>query len=471
MTSRPPHPPTRPAARDVSRRAFLAAIAAGTATIGLAGCTVISGGAVADDQQGLKLSKDPAPGRAHVVEMYNIWGGTLGNAWVELADLYEKSQSHTGVRVTYAPLSGNTQIRLQTAIAAGTPPDLAFCTPEEYPQFAGYGVVEPLGARIKAAGLGADNFAPAVWKQMTATDDIYAMPVLVDVNFPMFWNKKVFASAGLDPETPPKTIDELEAFSDKILQKRGNQVTRIGTVPWDYYGFSNSMFTFGFAFGGKFMSDDNMEATPDDPNIVQALQWMVDYAKKVGGASHLALTSPSQTLAPIASGNIGMAPMTTTDAQNVYRSGDKAKVELGATLFPYAEGLGSPGSATWLGGYDLFIPKDSKEHDSAWDFLQFATVSDAGTQSNFEWGTLLPGWSDSPVLAEFQKDPNIAVYREGLLTAKNIRPTIPVASTYATALDVQVSSAIYGQITPERALAKVKASVNAAFDEFRKENS
>lgn len=471
MPSRPQFPLTRPAARDLSRRAFLAALAAGAATVGIAGCTVVSGGAVAPDQRGLQLSKEPAPGRRRTVEMYNIWGGTLGNAWVQLADLYERSQRHTGVRVTYAPLSGNTQIRLQTAIAAGTPPDLAFCTPEEYPQFAGYGVVEPLGARLKAAGLGQADFAPAVWRQMTATDDVYAMPVLVDVNFPLFWNKKVFADAGLDPEVPPTTIDDLERFSAAILQKRGSQVTRIGTVPWDYYGFSNSMFTMGFAFGGSFMSDDNQEATPDHPNIVQALRWMVDYAKRVGGASRLALTSPSQTLPTIASGNVGMAPMTTTDARNVFANGDPAKVELGSALFPYAEGLGSRGSATWLGGYDLFIPKDSHDHDAAWDFLQFATVSDRGTDSNFRYGTLLPGWSESPVLREFEQDPEIAIYREGLLTAKNIRPTIPVASTYATALDVQVSSAVYGQITPERALAKVKATVNQAFDAFRKENS
>ncbi|WIB76654.1 extracellular solute-binding protein [Curtobacterium sp. MCPF17_002] len=470
MTSRPPHPPTRPAARDVSRRAFLAAIAAGGAAIGLAGCTVISGGAVAADQQGIRLSKDPAPGRAHVVEMYNIWGGTLGNAWVLLAELYEQSQSHTGVRVTYAPLSGNTQIRLQTAIAAGTPPDLAFCTPEEYPQFAGYGVVTRLDGYMRKAGLTEQDYAPAVWKQMTATDGIWAHPVLVDVNFPLFWNKLVFADAGLDPEAPPKTIDELDRFSDAILKKDGRRVTRIGTIPWDYYGFSNSMFTLGFAFGGKFMSDDNQVATPDDDNIVQGLQWMCDYAKKVGGASQLAVTAPSQTLPSIASGNVGMAPMTTTDSSNVFKQGDKAKVELGAALFPYAEGLGKPGGATWLGGYDLFIPKESTEHDAAWDFLQFATTSDAGTEANFENATLLPGYTESPVLDEFRKDPTVAVYREGLLAARNIRPTIPVASTYATALDVAVSSAIYGQTTPERALKSVAAQVNSALDEFRKEH-
>jgi multiple sugar transport system substrate-binding protein len=470
MTSRPPFPPTRPAARDVSRRAFLAAIAGGTAALALSGCAVVSGGAVSPGQQGFRLSKEPAPGRQNTVEMYNIWGGTLGNAWVLLAELYEKSQSHTAVRVTYAPLSGSTQIRLQTAIAAGTPPDVAFCTPEEYPQFAGYGVVTPLDDYMAKAGLTKADYAPAVWSQMTQTGKIYAHPVLVDVNFPLFWNKKTFADVGLDPEVPPKTIDELDQFSDKILTKNGRQVTRIGTVPWDYYGFSNSMFTFGFAFGGKFMSDDNQVATPDHPNIVQGLQWMCDFAKKVGGASHLAVTSPSATLPTIASGNVGMAPMTTTDAVNVYTNGDKSKVELGAALFPYAEGLGQPGGATWLGGYDMFIPSKSQNPDAAWDFVQFATVSDEGTRASFENGTLLPGYSKSPALDLFKKDKEVSIYREGLLTCRNIRPTIPVASTYASSLDIAVSSAIYGQTTPEAAMKKVASQVNSALDKYRKEH-
>ena len=87
MLSRPPFPPTRPAARDVSRRAFLAAIAGGTAALALTGCAVVSGGAVSAGQQGFRLSKDPAPGRQNTIEMYNIWGGTLGNAWVLLAEV------------------------------------------------------------------------------------------------------------------------------------------------------------------------------------------------------------------------------------------------------------------------------------------------------------------------------------------------------------------------------------------------
>ncbi|WP_157975817.1 extracellular solute-binding protein [Brachybacterium sp. YJGR34] len=464
-------PPTRPTGPNIARRTLLAALAMGGTALGASGCEVIADGAVAPEQAELRLHKEPAPGRENTIELFNIWGGRTGNAWVRLAEVYEESQDHTAVRVTYAPLSGGVQIRLQTSIAAGTPPDLAFCTPDEYPQLAGYGVIHALDDYTTAAGISAEQFPEPVWEQMTVTDSIYSIPVLVDVNFPMFWNKKVFAEAGLDPEVPPATIDELDRLSDQILVKDGASATRVGTVPWDYYGYSNSMYTCGFAFGGSFMSDDNEVATPDDPHNIEALTWMCDYAQRIGGASHLAISSPTQTLPSIASGNIGMAVMTTAAAQDVSLNGDPELVELGSALFPYAEGLGQPGSATWLGGYNLFIPEDSENHDMAWDFLQFATMSDEGTMTNWETSTLVPGYTPSPALTELEQDPELAIYHEALFTCRNIRPTIPASGVYTTSLDVNVGAAIYGQLSPADALKKVADQVNTAMDDFRKENS
>lgn len=54
-------------------------------------------------------------------------------------------------------------------------------------------------------------------------------------------------------------------------------------------------------------------------------------------------------------------------------------------------------------------------------------------------------------------------------TCRNIRPTIPAAAVYTAALDVAVSSAIYGQTTPQKAMQSVAAQVNTALDEYRKE--
>lgn len=464
----PAVPPTHPAPQNVRRRSVLSALALGAATAGLSGCAVVSDGVVPAGQEGLRLAKEPAPGRERTIEMYNIWGGLAGNAWVSLAELYEESQPHTAVKITYAPISAETQVRLLTAIAADTPPDVALVTPEQYPQFAGLGVMTPLDDQMAAAGLTGQDYVPAIWDQMTIEGPVYSLPGMVDPNFPLFWNKTLFAEVGLDPEVPPETIDDLDRMADAMLVREGSRVTRIGTIPWDYYGFSNSMFTVGFAFGGRFVSDDNEVATPDHPNVVTGLQWMCDFAQRIGGAGSIAVASPAQTLPVLAGGRVGMMPMTTLDSGNVYTNAPD--VDLGAALFPYAEGLGSRGSASWLGGWNLFVPKGCQYPDSAWDFIRFCTATSEGTVANYDAQKAVPGIVTSPALAELEADPLTAIFHEVLMTVQNVRPATPVSGVLAQQLDINVGRAVFGQLTPEQALKTVADVVNAEWDTFRKEH-
>lgn len=434
----------------------------------LSGCAVVNdqvGGA----QTGGLLSKEPAPGRERTIDFFNVFGGVAGAAWVQMAALYEQQQTHTGVRVTYAPLSADTQVRLLTSIAAGNPPDVAFVQPEQYPQFSGLGVTTDLGPYLKESGLGEKDFVSAVWDQMTRTGSVYAIPGMVDPNFPLFYNRTLFAENGLDPDAPPQTIEDIDRISEVLLAKSGNNVTQVGTVPWTYYGYSNSMFTLGFAFGGEFVNADNTMVTPDHPGNIQALEWMVDYGRRIGGAGRIAVSPPGQSLPVMATGNVGMMPMTTLDAGNVFTNAPE--VDLGSTLFPYAEGLGTRGGATWLGGWSLFIPSEAKNKDSAWDFIRWACTTSEGTAANYEFQNAVPGISVSPAIDVLEGDPQFAVFVDALKNTQNVRPTIPVASTYSQQLDVYVGQAVFGQLSPEQALRRVSDNVNAEWESFTRENS
>ena len=462
-------PRTIPRPSDLSRRQVLAGILlGGAATPALAGCSVVSGQVGSAKTAGLRLSKQAAPRRERTIELFNIWGGTTGNAWVSMAELYEKSQSHTAVKVTYAPVSGESQIRLLTAIAAGSAPDVAFSLPNQYPQFVGLDIITNLDPYLKQYGFGEKDYLPAVWKQMSVLGSVYALPAMVDPNFPMFWNKKLFARVGLDPEIGPKTIDDVDRFSEKLLQRKGSRIVGIGTIPWDYYTYSNSMYLLGFGFGGNFVNAENTVVTADSDNLVAALTWMCDYAKKAGGAGNLATSSPGQVLPSLAGNKIGMAPMTAIDAGNI-RANAK-DLELGSGLFPYAEGLGQSGSAAFLGGWSAFVPKQSKHPDSAFDFIQFATTTAEGTDLNFEKQHSIPGYSKAPTLKKMAADPATKVFSDVLLSCKNIAPTIPVASTLGNQLNISVGQALFGQITPGQALKTVSDVSNAEWDTFRTEH-
>lgn len=457
-----PLPPTRTPAWALTRRAVLAA-AAGAGVGALAGCTIVDDGIGVENLAG-NLDKPPAPGRARVIEMYNPFGGRGGRAWAAMAQLYEEIQDEVAVRVTYAPMSADTQVRLLTAVASEAPPDVAFVLPEHYPQLTGLGVTTDLGPYLQASGLGEADFNPAIWAAMTVTGAVYALPAMVDPNFPLFYNRGVLADAGLDPDAPPVTLDDLSAMSDVILERQGRAITRIGTVPWDYYGFSNSLYTIGFAFGARFVTPENDRVTTEDPAVVTALEWIVDFAERAGGAASIAVTPPGYALPVLGTGNIGMAPMTANDARNL---ADNSDVDLGAAPFPYAAGSGEPGGATWIGGWNLFIPSDAADPDAAWDFIRWATTTAEGTSENFDRMANIPGLVEAPALEDLEADPVLGVFAGVLRDARNVRPTIPVAATLSQQLDIYVGQAVFGQIAPQQALERVSEITNAAWDDFR----
>lgn len=461
--SRPPHP----LHRRLSRRSTLGLLG-GLGTAGLlssSGCTITLGTPPINT---VGLDKKPAPGRKINIELYNIWGGQIGQGWVKIAEEFESIQDDIGVRVVFAPGGGGVQQKLFTAISGGNPPDIAQIVPHQTAQWAELGVMHELTADFQASGLTQDDFYPPAWEGMTYQDRVWAMQWNADPNFPFFWNKNLFAESGLDPDVPPSTIDEIEAFSKEILRKDGATITKIGAVPWDVYGNANSIFTWGWAFGGEFYDREREQITPDDEPIVAALQWMTNYAKNVGGADRVAHSPPGLQLHWFSTGNVGMAPLVPPNYRDI--RANVTDLEIGTGLLPYQPpGASEPGAGAWFGGWALFVPKGAKHPDAAFEFIRWVTATDEGTRIQWENIGVPTGWRRAPVHDEIKNDPIMAPFHEVLITAQHARPVMLVADFYFQKFEEEVERAIYGLVTPEEALRNVKEETMAELERFRRE--
>ena len=56
-----------------------------------------------------------------------------------------------------------------------------------------------------------------------------------------------------------------------LTRFEGDRLVRIGLVPWGVYGRANSLFTWGWAFGGEFYDAAQGRVTATDPDVVRAL--------------------------------------------------------------------------------------------------------------------------------------------------------------------------------------------------------
>jgi multiple sugar transport system substrate-binding protein len=155
---------------------------------------------------------------------------------------------------------------------------------------------------LKDQGL-MDKFNPNVLKiAQDKSGNVFAVPTAA-YSVGLVYNRDLFKKAGLDPDKPPATWDELRADAKQIAQKTGQagyaQLTTNNTGGW--------MFTTQtYAFGGSIESEDGTKATFDDAPSKAALQLLHDMKwtdKSMGQAVLYDIPGISKAFA---AGKIGM---------------------------------------------------------------------------------------------------------------------------------------------------------------------
>ncbi|NIV11381.1 MAG: extracellular solute-binding protein, partial [Aliifodinibius sp.] len=137
----------------------------------------------------------------------------------ELLQLFESEHPDIKIKAQYIPTGDALIQKLITAVQSKTAPDISWLH-SDYMQ----DLVEAKAIyKMKYFIEGEDGISPqdlediypalrtyASWK-----DTLYSMPMEA-TNLALIYNKEMFRNAGLDPEKPPRTWDELFQYSQKM---------------------------------------------------------------------------------------------------------------------------------------------------------------------------------------------------------------------------------------------------------------
>ena len=159
----------------------------------------------------------PPAGKTITLEFWTI---ALGDAFADyingMIDTYQAKHPH--IRIKWVDVSGGEVAeKFLAALVGDTPPDLANIY--DLPRFLQYDILSnmdelvPLEEKQKRL----DNFWHGVGLYQGAN---YVIPWYAGVSM-MWYNKELFAAAGLNPETPPGTIDQMLDMGRIIHQKTG----------------------------------------------------------------------------------------------------------------------------------------------------------------------------------------------------------------------------------------------------------
>lgn len=334
-----------------------------------------------------------------------LWARDSEKAFINvLADAYNKSHD-AKVTVTIVP-SANFVQKFGTAAASGSGPDVASIDLVYLPYFASKGVLEDITALADSLpykdGLSQAHRKLAVYKGKT-----YALPFTAEASV-MFYNKDLFKQAGLNPDKPPTTYEEMLTAA-RAIRKLGP----------DIYGFTFAgscggcnVFEFAphvWASGGDVLSGDGTKAMLDSPQVTDALNFYRQMVRE-------SLVPPSAKTdggvaqpAAFQSGKVGMVNLGAFFVGTLV--GDK-KVNFGAAPIPGKTG----GSASFAGGDEIAVTKGSQNKAAATEFVKWATTEEA--QTILAKASIVPVRTDLMDKIYAPLDPRYKVLGDALLTGR-----------------------------------------------------
>ena len=384
------------------------------------------------------------------------WSGKFQTDFTKIV-LSEFEKLHPNIKIKYVPDQGGTD-KLTTLIAGGTPPDVAILDRFMAGAWAAKGSLESLTPFLEMDGeISSNDYYPSVWAEGTYDGEAYAMPFGTD-NRGLYYNKSLMQEAGLDPEAPPKTIDELDKMAEKIFKKStGGGYEQVGFIPWMGQSY---LYTQSWNFGGEWTKDG--ELTPNDPQIVKALEWMAGYAKKydMTKINKFNDVMGKTGINPFWTGKVGFM----VDGNwilNDLKSNAKVKptFEWGVAPMPSEDGYPQ---TTWAGGHSFTMPKGGKHPREAWELLKFIT----GYKGTLLWAkrpdagndiTAMPKVNEEIKIAE---NPNLKVFLNMMPTA-HYRPVTPAGQKMWDETFRVQDLALNGKGEPKKLLDEAKKNVDA----------
>jgi multiple sugar transport system substrate-binding protein len=283
--------------------------------------------------------------------------------------------------------------RVQADVAAGRPPALAMVGLNRARPYVESGRAQPIDGFLRNGGFDTDQLFPAFTELLRFDGKTYGLPFAVSTPI-LYLNADAFRRAGLDPDRPPETWEEVEQAARRLVDARAS---RYGVFwAWDITGnwlFENQIESNG----GQVM--DGGEPTFNRPEGTE----VVSYWRELVADRLMPLLPEKDGLESFIRGDTAMLVTSTAYLKTVE---DSADFRLRTGLMP----IPSDGERrTSAGGNGfLIMTEDPGEQRAAWEVIK-AMASPRGSATVTGDTGYMPVNQlarREPTLAKALRDPN-----------------------------------------------------------------
>ena len=400
---------------------------------------------------------------------------------VKLVERFNASQNEAKVQPIFQGNDLELTLKAIASMPSGNVPTIAYVSDGYAQLMIDSGQITPVQEYVDQEDYDLSDFAPASIAYYMVDDTLYSMPCGLAVPL-MYYNKIPFREVGLDPEQPPKDLDEVRAASEKLVQRdSAGNVTRFG-LALEIHGWFVRFMLAGA--GELYVNNDNgragvaTEVAFDNDAGRKFFQWWHDMVQD-GLALNIGVDPTSANgLLAVGARNAVMVLSTSAALRSVMDVLEKGieGVELGVAPIPGIPGKvpeGSPG----VYGRSLWImsARPQPERDAAWKFIRWF----AEPEQQAEWfagSGYLPVRNsayDLPAAKEIiARYPQFQIpadlFAKTATTTAALGPLLGPLQQVQDSITDAIESMISGSASPDEAMAAAVEASNSAISEYNR---
>ena len=390
----------------------------------------------------------PAAAETELTMYYPI---AVGGALTEVVDGivadFEAANPDIKVNAIYSGNYDDTRVRALSALASGEPAQLAVMFSID-----AYDLIEQdlVVAFEDIDGVNPDwlnSFYPALMANGRIEGKTWGIPFQRST-IVAYYNKELFSAAGLDPESPPTTWDELISMG-KALTNDDSYGLMIPSTGYPYWMFQ----ALAIQNGKEVMSNDGLTTYFDDETVVDTLEFWQSLSQEHG-------IMPTGT---VEWGTLrqafleGQTAMMWHSTGNLTAVKNNASFDFGVAELPANVRLGSP-----TGGGNFYVFKDTSDEEkaAALRLIEFMTSPEQAAAWSIATGYMgvSPAAYETEALQAYTQE-----FPPALVARNQLENAVAEFSTFETArvrdgLNNAIQSALTGSMSAEDALGEAQSA-------------
>ena len=390
----------------------------------------------------------PAAAETELTMYYPIAvGGKLTEVVDGIVADFESENPDIKVNAIYSGNYDDTRVRALSALASGDPAQLAVMFSID-----AYDLIEQdlVMAFDDISGVDKswlNSFYPALMANGNIEGKTWGIPFQRST-IVAYYNKDLFRAAGLDPEAPPTTWDEIISMG-KTLTKDGTYGLMIPSTVYPYWMFQ----ALAIQNGKEVMSNDGLTTFFDDGTVIDTLDFWKSLSTEHGIMPEGTVEWGTLRQAFLE----GKTAMMWHSTGNLTAVKNNASFDFGVAELPANVRKGSP---TGGGNFYVFKDTNAEERSAALKLIEFMTSPEQAAA----WSIATGYMGVSPAAYETEALKNYTIEFPPALVARNqLEHAVAEFSTFETArvregLNNAIQAALTGEKSSADALKEAQAS-------------